>query len=83
MKTQTIRSKETQEFPFVASYTDYHEIDLELSELNKKYGKVYATHLGCDGKYWALFWVQKNPTNQEVKELLKNANSGIWKKGII
>lgn len=74
MKTRIVRSSESQAFPFVESFGDYHDIEYQHSLFKKHFGNVCAREIAFDGNYWGVFWIRgERPTRKNVIKMLINA----------
>ena len=76
MKFINLTSQETETFPFVDSFDDYHEIDDEKRRMKAKYqydgNVIMGKEIAFDGFYWALFWIKgMKPERDEVTKMLK------------
>jgi hypothetical protein len=75
MKTTTLTV--TQEFPFVESFTDYHEIPEKRVDLNifaNDGGTIESEEVAFHGDYWGLFWIKgQKPTKPEQIIILIDA----------
>ena len=61
-------------FPFVRNFRDYHEIDFFMDDLNKLFQeRIRSYELGCDGMYWAVFYIGKRPKKSTTDIMLDNA----------
>lgn len=65
-------------FPRVKSYRDYHEIYADEENFRELFNtnKIKIRELGCDGRYWAIIYVDKRPNKDIIAKLLKKAKAG-------
>lgn len=63
------------QFPFVESFTDYHDIDYHAEDLTKRFNRrIGFAEIGfCEnGNYWGIFYVGRKPKKAVIKQLLND-----------